>query len=89
VPQELFGTAALHELIEVMRTTFAGKVLAVPQIAVSLRLSVVEGTQASDELSDSRTAKGSKSISLPVRGSHRSDLVRDFPGFGDRNRGVS
>jgi peptide deformylase len=46
VPQELFGTAALHELIEVMRTTFAGKVLAVPRIALSLRLSVVEGTQA-------------------------------------------
>jgi peptide deformylase len=51
VPQELFGTVALHELIEVMRATFAAKGvgLAVPQTAVSLRLSVVEDTQASDE----------------------------------------
>src|SRR3979490_3483646 len=47
VPQELFGTAALHELIEVMRATLAGKGvgLAAPQIAVPLRLFVVEDTQ--------------------------------------------
>src|ERR1700682_5188832 len=47
VSQELFGTAALHELIEVMRATLAGKGvgLAAPQIAVPLRLFVVEDTQ--------------------------------------------
>jgi peptide deformylase len=47
VPQELFGTAALHELIDVMRATLAGKGvgLAAPQIAVPLRLFVVEDTQ--------------------------------------------
>jgi peptide deformylase len=47
VPQELFGTAALHELTEVMRATLAGKGvgLAAPQIAVPLRLFVVEDTQ--------------------------------------------
>jgi peptide deformylase len=47
VPQELFGTAALHELIEVMRATLAGKGvgLAAPQIAVPLRLFVIEDTQ--------------------------------------------
>src|ERR1700694_2933043 len=47
VPQELFGTAALHELIEVMRATLAGKGvgLAAPQIAVPLRLFVVEDTR--------------------------------------------
>jgi peptide deformylase len=46
VPQELFGTAALHELIEVMRATLAGKGvgLAAPQIAVPLRLFVIEDT---------------------------------------------
>src|SRR5258708_1025456 len=46
VPQELFGTPALHELIEVMRATLAGKGvgLAAPQIAVPLRLFVVEDT---------------------------------------------
>src|SRR6202790_1084758 len=47
VPQELFGTAALHELIDVMRVTLAGNGvgLAAPQIAVPLRLFVVEDTQ--------------------------------------------
>ena len=47
VPQELFGTPALHELIEVMRVTLAGNGvgLAAPQIAVPLRLFVVEDTQ--------------------------------------------
>jgi peptide deformylase len=47
VPQELFGTAALHELIEVMRATLAGKGvgLAAPQIAVPLRLFVIEDTR--------------------------------------------
>jgi peptide deformylase len=47
VPQELFGTAALHELIEVMRVTLAGNGvgLAAPQIAVPLRLFVVEDTE--------------------------------------------
>ena len=47
VPQELFGTAALHELIEVMRATLAGKGvgLAAPQIAVPLRIFVIEDTQ--------------------------------------------
>ena len=47
VPQELFGTPALHELIDVMRATLAGKGvgLAAPQIAVPLRLFVVEDTQ--------------------------------------------
>src|SRR3977135_974867 len=46
-PQELFGTLAFHELIEVMRATLAGKGvgLAAPQIAVPLRLFVVEDTQ--------------------------------------------
>jgi peptide deformylase len=47
VPQELFGTAVLHELIEVMRATLAGKGvgLAAPQIAVPLRIFVTEDTQ--------------------------------------------
>ena len=47
VPQELLGTPALHELIDVMRATLAGKGvgLAAPQIAVPLRLFVVEDTQ--------------------------------------------
>ena len=47
VPQELFGTPALHELIEVMRVTLAGSGvgLAAPQIAVPLRLFIVEDTQ--------------------------------------------
>jgi peptide deformylase len=47
VPQELFGTSALHELIEVMRVTLAGNGvgLAAPQIAVPLRLFIVEDTQ--------------------------------------------
>jgi peptide deformylase len=47
VPQELFGTPALHELIDVMRATLAGKGvgLAAPQIAVPLRLFVVEDTE--------------------------------------------
>src|SRR3981189_3977918 len=47
LPQELFGTPALQELIEVMRATLAGKGvgLAAPQIAVPLRLFVVEDTQ--------------------------------------------
>src|SRR6202022_3754776 len=47
VPQELFGTPALHELIEVMRATLAGKGigLAAPQIAVPFRVFVVEDTQ--------------------------------------------
>jgi peptide deformylase len=46
VPQELFGTPALHQLIEVMRVTLAGNGvgLAAPQIAVPLRLFVVEDT---------------------------------------------
>src|ERR1700738_426377 len=47
VPQELFGTPALHELIDVMRVTLTGNGvgLAAPQIAVPLRLFVVEDTQ--------------------------------------------
>jgi peptide deformylase len=47
VPQELFGTPALHELIEVMRLALAGNGvgLAAPQIAVPLRLFVVEDNQ--------------------------------------------
>jgi len=47
VPQELFGAPALHELIDVMRVTLAGNGvgLAAPQIAVPLRLFVVEDTQ--------------------------------------------
>jgi peptide deformylase len=47
VPQELFGTAALYELIEVMRATLAGQGvgLAAPQIAVPLRLFVIEDTE--------------------------------------------
>jgi peptide deformylase len=47
VPQELFGTPALHELIDVMRATLAGKGagLAAPQIAVPVRLFVVEDTE--------------------------------------------
>src|SRR6202048_5566540 len=47
VPQELFGTPALRELIDVMRATLAGKGvgLAAPQIAVPLRLFVVEDTE--------------------------------------------
>src|SRR3979490_2862181 len=46
VPQELFGTAALHELIEVMRGNFErkGVGLGAPQIAVPLRLFVIEDT---------------------------------------------
>jgi peptide deformylase len=46
VPPELFGTAVLHELIEVMRATLAGQGvgLAAPQIAVPLRLFVIEDT---------------------------------------------
>ena len=47
VPQELFGTPALYELIDVMRVTLAGNGvgLAAPQIAVPLRLFIVEDTQ--------------------------------------------
>jgi peptide deformylase len=47
VPRELFGTPALRELIDVMRVTLAGNGvgLAAPQIAVPLRLFVVEDTQ--------------------------------------------
>jgi peptide deformylase len=47
VTQELFGTPALHELIEVMRATLMGQGvgLAAPQIAVPLRLFVIEDTE--------------------------------------------
>src|SRR6266403_2180095 len=47
VPTKLFGTPVLQELIEVMRATLAGKGvgLAEPQIAVPLRLFVVEDTE--------------------------------------------
>lgn len=47
VPPELFGTPALYELIEVMRATLAGQGvgLAAPQIAVPLRLFVIEDTE--------------------------------------------
>jgi peptide deformylase len=47
VPQELFGTPALYELIEVLRATLAGQGvgLAAPQIAVPLRLFVIEDTE--------------------------------------------
>jgi peptide deformylase len=47
VRQELFGTSALHELIEVMRATLMGQGvgLAAPQIAVPLRLFVIEDTE--------------------------------------------
>jgi peptide deformylase len=46
VPQELFGTLAFYELIEVMRATLAGQGvgLAAPQLAVPLRLLVIEDT---------------------------------------------
>src|SRR3979409_974139 len=48
VPQELFGTPALHELIEVMRATLAGSGvgLAATHIAVPLRLFIVGQSQA-------------------------------------------
>jgi peptide deformylase len=47
VPQELFGSPVLYELIEIMRATLAGQGvgLAAPQIAVPLRLFVVEDTE--------------------------------------------
>jgi peptide deformylase len=47
VSQELFGTAVLYELIEIMRATLAGQGvgLAAPQIAVPLRLFVIEDTE--------------------------------------------
>jgi peptide deformylase len=47
VSPELFGTPALDELIEVMRMTLNGKGvgLAAPQIAVPLRLFVIEDTE--------------------------------------------
>jgi peptide deformylase len=47
VPHELFGTPELYELIEVTRATLAGQGvgLAAPQIAVSLRLFVIEDTE--------------------------------------------
>jgi peptide deformylase len=46
VPRELFGAPALYELVEVMRATLAGQGvgLAAPQIAVPLRLFVIEDT---------------------------------------------
>jgi len=45
--KKLFGTPALHEPIDVMRVTLAGNGvgLAAPQIAMPLRLFVVEDTQ--------------------------------------------
>jgi len=48
VPQEMFGTPALYELIDIMRATLAGQGvgLAAPQIAVPLRLFVIEDTEA-------------------------------------------
>ncbi|MGA7810777.1 peptide deformylase [Bradyrhizobium sp.] len=47
VAQELFGTPALDELIDVMRATLAGKGvgLAAPQIAVPLRVFVIEDSE--------------------------------------------
>lgn len=47
VSQELFDTTALYELIEVMRATLAGLGvgLAAPQIAVPLRLFVIEDSE--------------------------------------------
>lgn len=47
VPPELFGTRALDELIDIMRATLAGQGvgLAAPQIAVPLRLFVIEDTE--------------------------------------------
>lgn len=47
VSPELFGSPALNELIEVMRVTLNGKGvgLAAPQIAVPLRLFVIEDTE--------------------------------------------
>jgi len=47
VPQTLFGTSALRELIDVMRATLAGQGvgLAAPQIAVPFRLFVIEDTE--------------------------------------------
>ena len=47
VRQELFGAPALYELIDVMRATLAGQGvgLAAPQIAVPLRLFVIEDTE--------------------------------------------
>jgi peptide deformylase len=47
VPQGLFGAPALYELIEVMRATLQGQGvgLAAPQIAVPLRLFVIEDTE--------------------------------------------
>jgi len=60
VPQELFGTAALHELIEVMRATLAGKGvgLAAPQIAVAITPFRYRRYSRADGPSDSRAAKG-------------------------------
>src|SRR5262245_53096793 len=47
VSSELFGSPALDELIDVMRATLNGKGvgLAAPQIAVPLRLFVIEDTE--------------------------------------------
>jgi peptide deformylase len=47
VPQDLFDAPPLYELIDVMRATLAGKGvgLAAPQIAVPLRLFVIEDTE--------------------------------------------
>jgi peptide deformylase len=49
VPQRLFGTQALHNLIELMKTTMReapGVGLAAPQIGIPLRVIVVEDTAA-------------------------------------------
>jgi peptide deformylase len=47
VSEELFGSPALYELIAVMRATLAGQGvgLAAPQIAVPLRMFVIEDTE--------------------------------------------
>jgi peptide deformylase len=47
VPRELLGTSALYELIDIMRATLMGQGvgLAAPQIAVPLRLFVIEDTE--------------------------------------------
>ena len=76
VPQELFGTPALHELIDVMRVTLAGNGvgLAAPQIAVPLRLFVVEDTQ------DRMGHPNSKRLGIDIRSRLRQSSIR----FGTR-----
>jgi peptide deformylase len=75
VSQELFNAPVLYELIEVMRATLAeqGVGLAAPQIAVPLRLFVVEGTEAKmSHLSPEQRRVGTVILIRPRRSSIRS-----------------